>query len=62
MTSEEKDGLIGKDVTLDGVAARIAGRFRRFPVVWQIAAPFSKYEYSWEAIKRIVSNGGAFHS
>lgn len=48
-------------VTLNGEKARIGGAKLPFAVVTQIKSGLSA-EWSWEAVERIVSNGGDFKS
>jgi len=48
-------------VTLDGVKATIGGVRNDYATV--MALPHgAKYDWSWPAVGRIVSNGGNFHS
>ncbi|MHA2045442.1 MAG: hypothetical protein ACW99G_11655 [Candidatus Thorarchaeota archaeon] len=57
LTDEQKDSLVGTMVTLDGREARIGGRHRKFPVVWQVVQPFNHAEYSWSAIFETAVRG-----
>lgn len=48
-------------VTLNGVRARVSGIQNPFATVTQFGTGLSA-EWSWEAVERIISNGGKFVS
>lgn len=60
MRLDERTRLIWEPVTLDGEPARIIGRRNRHATV--VTATGVHFEWSWEAARRIVNRGGAFHS
>lgn len=50
-----------RDITLNGLPARISRRFERFAFVEQCESGLG-CEWSWEAAERIVAAGGHFWS
>ena len=50
------------DVTLDGQPAKIIGFAMRFATIVTIDPHGPHFEWSWEAVDRIVAAGGAFKS
>ena len=61
MDKEMRHELCQHKVTLDGVPAVIGGVSNRFAKVTQLPHGLSA-EWSWEAVARIVANGGNFRS
>jgi hypothetical protein len=49
-------------ITLDGQPAALAGARNTFGIVRLLSGKGGDVEYSWPAIERILSNGGAFIS
>ena len=62
MNDETKRQLIAATVTLDGRPAKISGRLLGYAVVGSLEQPLTSVQYSWEAVARIVEQGGAFRS
>ena len=65
MSEEEKRAIINHatrmGITLNGKPATICGARLRFAVVAQTPLGES-YEWSWDAVERILSQGGEFTS
>lgn len=61
MSLDERTELIWAPVTLNGEPARIVGRKHRFATVVATATGIH-FEWSWDAARRIVDNGGEFTS
>jgi len=49
-------------LTLDGLPARLRGRLAPFAIVCRADGKGGDVEYSWDAVARIIANGGAFRS
>lgn len=49
----------GGTVTLNGEPAQVAGFKRQFGYVWSSK---ESYQWSWDAIRRILNKGGAFQT
>lgn len=58
---ETRQELCRAKVTLNGQAAKITGYANRFATVTDTATRLSA-QWSWEAVERVVANGGAFKS
>lgn len=58
---ERHAALAAQPVTLDGQPAQIAGIGERFATVRQVPSGLGA-EWSWDAVARVVSNGGSFQS
>lgn len=54
-------GFTDAEVTLNGERAKISGVRNRFATVTQMRSRLS-CEFSWEAVERIIANGGRFQS
>ena len=60
MTKREiADAYAGKDCTLDGEPARIVGRCLPFA---RVRSDTQDVEFAWETIRRVMEEGGRFHS
>jgi hypothetical protein len=57
----ERLALTEAKVTLNGEPAKISGVYYRFATVTQLKTRLGA-EWSWEAVKRVVANGGDFKS
>lgn len=58
---EERKALCQAVVTLNGEPAKVNGYANRFAAVTVKANGLSA-QWSWEAVQRVVANGGAFKS
>ena len=52
----------GVKVTLNGEPAKIVGFAMRFATIATLDPRGAHFEWSWDAVNRIVENGGAFCS
>lgn len=59
MDEDEKYALTQVNVTLNGRPARISGYKHEFARVYDIET-LATFEWSWDAVERIVENGGHF--
>ena len=59
MMLAEKQSLCGKPVSLNGTPAVISGAKGPFAHVRSLTKPYSG-EWTWEAVRRIVADGGDF--
>ena len=60
ITDETKWDLVNAEVTLDGKRAKISGAKSKFATVWQFDNSAISAQWSWEAVARVVANGGKF--
>lgn len=58
---ETRRALCGAEVTLNGNPAAVGGATRDFAIVTDKTTRLSA-EWSWEAVQRVINNGGAFTS
>ena len=60
LTIEEKKNFFDVKATLDGKPAKIRVQENGFARVYQIENTCYGAEWSWEAVARVVANGGKF--
>lgn len=61
ITPEQREELVAAEVTLNGNRAKIGGTRNDFATVTDITTRLSA-EWSWDAVARVVANGGRFTS
>ena len=61
VSTDVRRELCKASVTLDGVKAIVCGVCNDYATVKALPNGAS-YEWSWQAVERIVANGGAFNS
>jgi hypothetical protein len=61
VSDSEKEKFMSAEVTLNGKRAKISGRKNKFATVSQLPDGES-YDWSWDAVARIVKSGGKFKS
>ena len=62
ITQAERDAIVDRrDITLNGMPAKVIGRLERFPRVATLSVNGLSLEYCWQTVKMVCDHdGGAF--